>query len=179
MPFFIGDIIPRQKSIIFIIFAGVLFAVIVAMSLNRSSISTENTAYISGDGGRVMYQKKGTYFAKMDGAEPDDIANDRIKLEISKRGSNYFWSSNKNQRLKKVDRHGLNQDGEETMYSVFISEDGDGQIIVRHDPQNKLCDQPIPNYFEYRLNNFGRLDFYIGTTDSYPYPNPHTRKFGC
>jgi hypothetical protein len=98
----------------------------------------------------------------------------RPELIIARRGSAYVWQSNNNKKLLKIEKDPAVAFGKQHDRTIFISPDGDGIIIIRHDPSNLedprvACDIGAQNYVEYRLSGFS-LREYSGRTVPYPYP---------
>jgi len=104
--------------------------------------------------------------------------NENHELLIEKRNDNYYWVSNQNKILKKIEKELVDPKEGKISHTIFLNPDGEGLIIIKHMPSNiddpKLgCDQSTHNYLEYRLNNRGGFTPYSGITKPFPYPKPH------
>ncbi|NBA97853.1 hypothetical protein [Pseudomonas sp. R5(2019)] len=92
-------------------------------------------------------------------------------LIISEKDGQYYWASNENKKLNKIektDNKGV------TNYTTFVNPDGEGQIFIKH-AKLLACDLRESNYKEYRTSDIGLgLVVYSGFTDPYPYPVART-----
>lgn len=102
-------------------------------------------------------------------------------LRITKKDDQYFWASNGNKRLVRIEMPIVNWHNNRMKYIVFLNPDGYGQIFLRDDSgmEDHFCDDVgyinSYNYKEYRLNEKGGgFDVYSGYTKPFPYPVPKT-----
>ncbi len=99
------------------------------------------------------------------------------QMKVISDGEKYVWASNKNKPLLRSERtieH--HKYGHDLKYTVFTNPNGEGMIYIRHDPSDTdtagvVCDIDYGhNYIEYKLNEFGHLTEFIGSTSPYPWP---------
>lgn len=101
----------------------------------------------------------------------------QYNLEITKSGDEYFWASNGNKKLVRLEMPVVDWKGNKLKHIVFSNPDGYGQIFIRDDrgKEDDFCSDlsytNTYNYVEYRLNERGSgFDVYSGYTKPFPYP---------
>lgn len=107
----------------------------------------------------------------------------KYALSITMKDDQYFWASNGNKRLVRIEMPVVEWHNNQMKYITFINPDGYGQIFIRDDSgkESEYCNDVSHinsfNYTEYRLNEKGSgFDVYSGYTKPFPYPVPAGEK---